>query len=54
MKKFRMAIHIYSCSNLVFILLHKFVIDTADKYGEWSIEAWVMTSIIWLIGVLVS
>ena len=51
---FRKAIHIYSCSNMVFILLHKFSIDAADKYGAWSLEAWIVTFIVWLLGVLVS
>lgn len=54
MKRFRTAIHIYSCSNMIFILLNKFSIDAADKYGVWSLETWIITLIIWLLGVLVS
>ena len=51
---FRKAIHIFSCSNMVFILLHKFATDAADKYGRWSLEAWIVAFIVWLMGVLVS
>jgi len=51
---FRKAIHVFSCSNMVFILLHGFLIDISEKYGFWSLELWISSFIVWLLGVLVS
>lgn len=54
MKNFKMAVCIYSCSHIGYLLLHNFIIDAADKYGAWSFETWIATIIVWLLGVLVT